>query len=72
MDVVIPAGDAIQLIITQTNEDYIPSPISTTPISVDLSTNSILGLSTVQRDCNNLFLPPMMPFDYPQCTEITE
>jgi hypothetical protein len=72
MDVVVPAGDAIQLIITQTNEDYIPSPISTTPISVDLSENSILGLSTVQRDCNYLFLPPMMPSDYPQCEVIVE
>ena len=72
MDVVVPAGDAIQLIITQTNEDYIPSPISTTPISVDLSENSILGLSTVQRDCNHLFLPPMMPSDYPQCEVIVE
>ena len=28
MDVLIPAGDGIHLIITQTGEDYIPSPVS--------------------------------------------
>ncbi len=72
MDVVVPAGDAIQLIITQTNEDYIPSPVSTTPVTVDLSANSILGLSIVQRNCSDLFLPPMMEMNYPQCEEIVE
>ena len=68
MDVVIPAGDSIQLIITQTNEDYVPSPVSLTPVTVDLSAASVFGMSTVQRDCSDLFLPPMMPNDYPQCT----
>jgi len=72
MDVVIPAGDSIQLIITQTNEDYVPSPISMTPVTVDLSAASVFGMSTVQRDCSDLFLPPMMPNDYPQCTTPVE
>ena len=68
MDVIVPAGDAIQLIITQTNEDYIPSPVSTTPVSVDLSSNSILGLSMVKRTCADLFLPPMQE-PYASCIE---
>ncbi|MEE2812013.1 MAG: CocE/NonD family hydrolase [Candidatus Thermoplasmatota archaeon] len=68
MDVIVPAGDAIQLIITQTNEDYVPSPVSTTPVSVDLSSNSILGLSMVKRTCADLFLPPMQE-PYAACLE---
>ena len=28
MDVVIPAGNALELVISQTNDDYIPSPVS--------------------------------------------
>jgi hypothetical protein len=67
MDVVIPAGDGIQLIITQTIEDYVPSPVSLTPITVDLTASSILSLSVVHRDCSDLFLPPMLEA-YPQCS----
>jgi hypothetical protein len=67
MDVVIPAGDSIQLIITQTIEDYVPSLISTTPVTVDLTASSILSLSVVQRDCSDLFTPPMLQ-PYPQCS----
>jgi predicted acyl esterase len=59
MDVIIPEGDGIQLIISQTGEDYVPSPISTTPITLILDSSSILGLSTVYRNCDDLFLPPM-------------
>lgn len=68
MDVVIPAGDSIQLIITQTIEDYIPSTVSLTPITVDLTASSILSLSVVQRDCSDLFTPPMLQ-PYPQCSQ---
>ena len=28
MDVIVPAGDGITLLITQTGEDYVPSPVS--------------------------------------------
>ncbi|MBU03883.1 MAG: hypothetical protein CMA58_02745 [Euryarchaeota archaeon] len=59
MDVIIPEGDGIQLIISQTGEDYVPSPISTTPITLSLDSSSFLGLSTVYRTCDDLFLPPM-------------
>ena len=59
MDVIVPEGDGIQLIISQTGEDYVPSPISTTPITLILDSSSFLGLSTVYRNCDDLFLPPM-------------
>ncbi len=67
MDVIIPSGDAINLIITQTGEDYVPSPVSTMPVTLSLDSSSLLGLSTTNRDCTDLFLPPMHP-PYPQCS----
>jgi hypothetical protein len=66
MDVVIPAGDGIQLIVSQTGEDYIPSPVSTQAVTISLDGESILGLSTVDRTCDDLFLPPMHE-NYPSC-----
>ena len=59
MDVVLPAGDGVTLLITQTGEDYVPSPVSTQPVSISLDSTSVLGLSTVNRTCADLFLPPM-------------
>jgi hypothetical protein len=66
MDVVIPEGDGVQLIITQTGEDYLPSPVSTMPVSLGLGSQSVLSLSTASRDCTDLFLPPMHS-PYSQC-----
>jgi len=66
MDVVVPEGDGIQLIITQTGEDYIPSPSSVMPVSLSLGPQSVLTLHTVERSCSDLFLPPMQE-TYPQC-----
>ena len=59
MDVVVPAGDGIQLLVSQTGEDYIPSPVSTQAVTISLDGNSVIGLSTVDRTCEDLFLPPM-------------
>ena len=59
MDVVVPEGDGITLLISQTGEDYLPSPVSTQPVTISLGASSILGLSTVERDCSDLFVPPM-------------
>ncbi len=67
MDVVVPAGDGIQLLVSQTGEDYIPSPVSTQAVTISLDGNSVLGLSTVDRTCEDLFLPPMHEM-YPQCS----
>ena len=66
MDVVLPAGDGVTLLITQTGEDYVPSPVSTQPVSISLDSMSVLGLSTVNRTCADLFLPPMQEA-YPFC-----
>ena len=66
MDVVLPAGDGVTLLITQTGEDYVPSPVSTQPVSISLDSTSDLGLSTVTRTCADLFLPPMQEA-YPFC-----
>ena len=68
MDVIVPADDGIQLIISQTGEDYVPSPVSTAPVSISLDVASILSLSSVERGCDDLFLPPMQGA-YPQCAE---
>ena len=68
MDVVIPEGDGIQMIISQTGEDYVPSPVSTMPVSLSMGEESVLTLHTVERNCADLFLPPMQQ-PYPQCTQ---
>ena len=68
MDVLIPASDGIHLIITQTGEDYIPSPVSMQSVTVGVGATSILSLSTVDRGCEDLFMPPMMTEPYPQCS----
>ncbi|MBD18242.1 MAG: hypothetical protein CMB13_01170 [Euryarchaeota archaeon] len=67
MDVLVPAGDGIQLLVSQTGEDYIPSPVSTQAVTISLDGDSIIGLSTVDRTCEDLFLPPMHEM-YSQCT----
>ena len=68
MDVVLPAGDNLILVITQTGEDYVPSPVSTLPVTVFLDDRSTLSLSTVTRTCEDLFLPPMQEA-YPMCSD---
>ena len=66
MDVVVPSGDGVTLIISQTGEDYVPSPVSTLPVTITLGDTSTLGLSTLERGCEDLFLPPMQS-PYPAC-----
>ncbi|MCS5536090.1 MAG: hypothetical protein NZ802_09580, partial [Candidatus Poseidoniales archaeon] len=68
MDVVLPAGDNLILIITQTGEDYVPSPVSTLPVTVFLDDRSTLSLSTITRTCEDLFLPPMQE-EYTMCID---
>ncbi len=67
MDVVVPAGDGINLIITQTGDDYLPSPVSAFPVQVSMDAQSVLTLHQVERTCEDLFLPPMQQ-PYPQCS----
>ena len=68
MDVVVPGGDGIQIILSQTGEDYIPSPVSMMPVSVGMGHESVLSLSSVTRTCDDLFLSPMQQ-SYPFCTD---
>ena len=68
MDVIVPAGDGIQLILSQTGEDYIPSPVSMMPVSVGMGSQSVLSLSSVTRTCDDLFLPAMQQ-SYPFCAD---
>ena len=69
MDVLVPAGDTLVLRISQTGEDYVPSVVSLAPVTVSLDSDSVLGLSVVNRTCADLFMPPMMPDEYSQCAE---
>ena len=55
MDVVVPAGHSIRLIITQTGEDYIPSAACVGPVSLDLGENSILTLPIINRTSEDYF-----------------
>ena len=66
MDVVVPAGDGISLFLSQTGEDYVPSPVSMQAVTVSTDAASTLGLSIVDRSCEDLFLPPMAE-SYPFC-----
>ena len=68
MDVVLEEGDNLILVITQTGRDYVPSAASTLPVTVSLDGQSTLSLSTVDRTCEDLFLPPMQE-SYPQCMD---
>jgi hypothetical protein len=65
-DVVVQAGDSIRLVITQTGMDYVPSAVSTQPVTVFLDESSTLSLSTVNRTCEDLFVPVMHEV-YPHC-----
>ena len=49
MDVVVPEGDGIRLIISQTGEDYVPSPVSTFPVSLSIGEESTLSLPSLDR-----------------------
>ena len=55
MDVVIPVGSTIELVISQTGEDYIPSAASVGPVQLDLSDESILTLPLVNRTNEDYF-----------------
>ena len=66
MDVVVSAGDSIRLVITQTGMDYVPSAVSTQPVTVFLDESSTLSLSTVSRTCEDLFVPVMHEV-HPHC-----
>ena len=62
MDVVVPAGNALELVISQTGDDYVPAPVSGGPtnfVTIGTNQNSILTLPIIERSPEDLFTPPI-------------
>ena len=58
MDIYLEAGESIVITMTQTGEDYVPSPASVGVYSLDWS-EAVLTLPLVYRTCDDLFQAPM-------------
>lgn len=58
MDVYLEAGDTLEITMTQTGYDYVPSPASTGSYSIDWS-QATLTLPLLDRPCDALFQAPM-------------
>ena len=58
LDVYIEAGESIHLTVTQTGEDYVPSPAATGWYTIGWA-GSELTLPLVNRTCEDLFQAPM-------------
>jgi len=58
MDIFLSEGESIHFTITQTGEDYVPSPAASGDFSIDWTT-STLTLPLVSRNCDDLFQIPM-------------
>ena len=61
MDVVLQDGEGIILTVTQTGEDYVPSPGASGGVTIDWS-QSTLTLPTIERPCDALFQAPMLDY----------
>ena len=61
MDVFLSAGESINFIITNTGEDYVPSPAAAGDFSINWG-ESILTLPLVERTCDDLFQAPMQNY----------
>ena len=61
MDVVLQEGEGIILSISQTGEDYVPSPAASGAVSIDWS-QSTLTLPLIERSCGDLFQAPMLDY----------
>jgi len=49
LDVVLPAGHAIRVELSESGEDYLPSPCAVSGIGVSLDESSVLGLPIIDR-----------------------
>ena len=60
LDVILPAGHAIRVDLTESGEDYLPSPCAATGIGVSLDESSELGLPLIHRPVDDYrwFLAP--------------
>ena len=61
MDVFLAAGESIHFTVTQTGEDYVPSPAATGWFTVNWAA-STLTLPIVERNCDDLFQIPMAEY----------
>jgi hypothetical protein len=57
LDAVVPEGHKLKLVLTQTVEDYLPTPVQST-VQVDVTDRSVLRLPTVDRQADAFFTPP--------------
>ena len=61
LDVYLEAGETIHFTVTQTGEDYVPSPAAAGEYSIDWAA-STLTLPLVERSCDDLFQVPMIEY----------
>ena len=61
LDVFLSAGESIHFTVTQTGEDYVPSPAAAGEYSIDWAA-STLTLPLVERSCDDLFQAPMVEY----------
>ena len=52
IDAVIPAGHEISLVLSESGEDYLPSPCATFGLQVNLDSSSTLSLPLIERSDN--------------------
>lgn len=57
LDVVVPAGHHLRLVLTSTGRDYLPATTQS-PVLVDTTGASLLKLPTVLRGAEDFFTPP--------------
>jgi hypothetical protein len=62
MDAFLKAGESIHFTVTQTGEDYVPSPAAVGDYSINWAA-STLTLPIVHRTCDDLFQVPMTDYD---------
>lgn len=60
MDVALDAGAVIEVVLTETGEDYLPSPCATVGLNVNLDASSVLSLPLIERPAEDdrWFLTP--------------
>ena len=61
LDVFLAAGESIHFTVTQTGEDYVPSPAASGDYSINWAA-STLTLPLVERSCDDLFQVPMIEY----------
>ena len=61
MDVILQPGDGILLTVSQTGEDYVPSPMASGGVTIDWA-QSTLTLPIIDRTCDDLFQVPMIEY----------